>query len=88
MTTYANAVAERLIGSIRRECLDQVMIVSDNHLRRILASYFQDYHRWRTHLSLAMDSPDSRPVQSPEYGAVVEFQDVGGLHRHYERMAA
>ncbi len=46
------------------------------------------YHRWRTHLSLAMDVPDSGPVQPPEQGAVVEFQDVGGLHRHYERIAA
>ena len=44
--------------------------------------------RWRTDLSLAMDSPDSRPVQPAEQGAIVEFQDVGGLHRHYERMAA
>ena len=85
---WQNAYVERLIGSIRRECLDHVMIVSDNHLRRLLASYFQYYHRWRTHLSLAMDCPEARPVQPPEQGAVVAFPEVGGLHHHYERMAA
>jgi transposase InsO family protein len=85
---WQNAYVERLIGSIRRECLDHVMIVSDNHLRRLLASYFQYYHRWRTHLSLAMHCPESRPVQLPDEGRVVEVPDVGGLHHHYERVAA
>ena len=83
-----NADAERVIGSIRRACLNQVMVLSEGHLRRLLASYFQYYHRWRTHLSLAMDSPDTRPVQPPEQGAVVAFPEVGGLHHHFERMAA
>jgi hypothetical protein len=53
-----------------------------------LAKYFQYYHRWRTHLSLAMDCPDTRPVQPPELGAAVVFPEVGGLHHHYERVAA
>ena len=79
---WQNAYTERLIGSIRRECLDHMMVFSEGHLRRLLASYFPYYHRWRTHLSLAMDCPEPRPVLSPERGAVVEFPEVGGLHHH------
>jgi len=85
---WQHAVAEQLIGSIRRECLNQVMVFSEGHLRRLLASYFQYDHRWRTHLALAMDCPDARPVQPPEQGSVVAFPEVGGLHHHYERIAA
>ena len=85
---WQNAVAEHLIESILRECLDQVTILSEGHFRRLRTSYFLSYHRWRTHLSLAMDCPDARPVQPPEQGAVVAFPDVGGLHHHYERVAA
>ena len=88
LKTYTNAVAERLIGSIRRECLDHVIVLSEGHLRRLLTSYFHYYHRWRTHLALTMDCPDARPVQPPERGAVVAFPEVGGLHHHYERIAA
>ena len=76
---WQNAYAERVIGSIRRECLDQVMVFSEDHLRRLLVTYFQYYHRWRTHLSLGMDCPDTRPVQPPEQGAVVAFPEVGGI---------
>jgi hypothetical protein len=68
--------------------LDQVMIFSEGHLRRLLTSYFRYYHRWRTRLSLAMDCHDIRPVQPPEQGAVVAFPDVGGLQHHYEGMVA
>ncbi len=85
---WQNAYAERVIGSIRRECLDHVLVFSEGHLRRLLASYFHYYHRWRTHLSLAMDCPDARRVQPPDQGAVVAFPEVGGLHHHYERLAA
>jgi putative transposase len=85
---WQNLYVERLIGTLRRECFDHEIVLNASHARRILASYLLHYHRWRTHLSLAMDSPDSRPVQPPVQGAVVELQDVGGLHRHYERMAA
>jgi putative transposase len=85
---WQNAVAERLIGSIRRDCLDQVIVLSEGHLRRLLTSYFHYYHRWRTHLSLAMDCPESRTVQPPEQGGVVAFPEVGGLYHHYERVAA
>ena len=85
---WQNAIAERVIGRIRRECLDQVVVFNEGHLRRLLATYFQYYHRWRTPLSLAMDCPDTRPVQPPEEGAVVAFPEGGGLHHHFERMAA
>jgi putative transposase len=85
---WQNAYAARVIGSIRRECLDQVMVFSEAHLRRLLTSYFHYYRRWRTHLSLAMDCPEIRRVQPSEQGAVVAFPEVGGLHHHYERMAA
>ena len=85
---WQNPFVERLIGTLRRECFDRVIVFNARHARRILTSYLLHYHRWRTHLSLAMDSPDSRPVQPLDQGDVVEFQDVGGLHRHYEQMAA
>jgi len=85
---WQNPYAERLIGSIRRECLDQVIVFSEGHLRRLLANYFQYYHRWRTHLSLDMDCPDIRPVQPPGRGQIVAVPEVGGLHHHYERIAA
>lgn len=85
---WQNPYVERLIGTLRRECLDHVIVLNASHARRILTGYLDHYHRWRTHLSLAMDSPDTRPVHPPEQGAVVEFAEGGGLHRHYERMAA
>jgi hypothetical protein len=85
----ANAFVERIIGSIRRDCLDHIVVLNDRHLKRILTRYFDElYHRWRTHLSLEMDGPESRPVQKPSLGQVVQFPEVGGLHHHYERMAA
>ena len=85
---WQNAFAERLIGSIRRECLDHVIVLGEKHLRRILRSYFEYYQESRTHLSLSKDAPSSRAVQPPELGAVVEIPQVGGLHHRYERRAA
>jgi transposase InsO family protein len=85
---WQHADAERLIGSIRRECLDHVIVLSEAHLRRLLASYFHCYHRWRTHLSLTMDCPEPRPVLPPERESMVEIPEVGDLHHHYERVAA
>jgi len=79
---------ERPIGSIRRECLDHVIVLGEAHFRRILRSYFDYYLRWRTHLSLKMDCPQARPVQPPVAGEIVEVPEVGGLHHHYERRAA
>jgi putative transposase len=65
---WQNPFAERLIGSVRRECLDHVLVLSERHLRRVLTGYFAYYHRTRTHLALAKDAPDMRPVQRPEVG--------------------
>jgi hypothetical protein len=85
---WQNAYVERLIGSIRRDCLDHVIVLNEQHLRRVLRSYFQYYHRSRCHLSLDGDAPESRPVQGPEMGRVVELPEVGGLHDRYVRAAA
>jgi transposase InsO family protein len=85
---WQNPYAERVIGSIRRECVDNVIVVDELHLRRILGDYFTHYHRWRCHRSLAMDCPEPRPVQGRGQGSVVEVPEAGGLYRHYERRAA
>jgi transposase InsO family protein len=85
---WQNPFAERLIGSIRRECLDHVLVLSERHLRRILTRYFTYYHRARTHLSLDKDAPDARPVEAPELGPVIPISEVGGLHHRYARRAA
>ena len=83
-----NAYVERLIGSIRRACLDHVIVLGERHLRRLLDSYFAYYLRSRTHLSVAKDAPEPRPLQRPEMGEVIEIAEVGGLHHRYERRAA
>jgi putative transposase len=85
---WQNPYAERLIGSLRRECLDHVIILNQAHLRRVLASYVSYYHRARTHLSLDKDAPMPRCVHTPTVGRVVAFAEVGGLHHRYERRAA
>jgi transposase InsO family protein len=85
---WQNSYVERLIGSIRRECLDYVIILHERHLRRLLTDYFHYYHHWRTHRALAMDCPQPRLVQRPEIGRIREVPEVGGLHHHYERRAA
>ncbi|MCH8110943.1 MAG: transposase, partial [Proteobacteria bacterium] len=83
---WQNTYAERIIGTIRRECLDHVIVLSEQHLRRILSSYFEYYHRSRTHLSLEKDCPDPRPVYPLDAGKVIVFPQVGGLHHRYERL--
>jgi putative transposase len=85
---WQNPYVERLIGSIRRECLDHVIVLHERHLQRLLTRYFAYYHRWRTHLSLAMDCPEPRPAHAPGGGRVVAVPEVGGLHHHYERRIA
>jgi putative transposase len=85
---WQNLFAERLIGSIRRECLNHVLVLGESHLRRILARYFSYYHRAHTHLALDKDAPDVRPVERPEAGRIVEIPEVGGLHHRYLRQAA
>ncbi|HTX51879.1 MAG TPA: integrase core domain-containing protein, partial [Candidatus Baltobacteraceae bacterium] len=85
---WQNPYVERVVGSIRRDYLDQVLVFSEGHLRRLLTSYFHYNHAWRTHLALAMDCPEPRPVLPSERGVVVAFPEVGGPHHHYERRAA
>jgi putative transposase len=85
---WQRAYVERLIGSIRRECLDHVIVSNENSLRRILSAYCAYYHDWRTHLWLDKDAPEARRVHPLTAGEVIETADVGGLHHHYERQAA
>jgi putative transposase len=85
---WQNPYAERLVGSVRRECLAHVIVLSERHLHRILRSYFAYYHRSRTHLSLGKDAPEARAVQPPSMGRIAELPEVGGLHHRYERRAA
>ena len=85
---WQNPFAERVIGSIRRECLDHVIVLNEWHLRRILASYLAYYHRSRMQLSLGKDAPDGRPVQPVGVGKIVAFPQVGGLHHRYVQLAA
>lgn len=85
---WQNCYAERLIGSIRRDCLDHVIVINERYLDRILKEYFLNYHRSRTHLSLEKDCPEPRKVEPPERGKVIALPQVGGLHHRYTRRAA
>ncbi len=86
--SFAGTRDPTLIGSIRRECLDHVMIFNEQGLRRILQSYFEYYEKSRTHLGLGKDAPIHRSVQPPALEKVIELPQVGGLHHRYERRAA
>ncbi len=85
---WQNPDVERLVGSIRRECVDHVVVLGEDHLRRVLKKYSRYYHRSRTHLSLGMNAPESRPTQPAQLGDVVQIPEIGGLHHRYERRAA
>ena len=85
---WQNPYVERLIGSIRRECLDHIIVWNERSLRRTLRSYFVYYQRSRTHLALAKDAPESRVVEEPERGRIAVIPQVGGLHHRYQRRAA
>jgi putative transposase len=82
---WQNLFVERLIGTVRRDCLDHVSVLNEQHLRRIVARYVDYYHDWRTHLSLSMDAPNRRAMQDRD--RVVEIAELGALHHHYERIA-
>ena len=84
---WQSPYVERLIGSVRRECMDHVIVLNEGHLRRTLTEYFSYYHEARTHLSLDRNSPDPRSVQPPEKGKVVAKVYLGGLHHRYTRAA-
>src|SRR3989440_1515199 len=85
---WQNPFAERLIGTLRRELLDHVIVLSEGHLRRRLRSYLRYYHGSRTHLALEKDAPQPRAVEPPQLGRVVALPHVGGLHYRYVRLAA
>jgi hypothetical protein len=84
VSPWQNGFAERLIESIRRECLDHIVVFGEAHLRRILPSYARYYNDVRTHRSLDQDAPVSRPVQRTR--STKPFQILGGLHHHYVRV--
>ena len=84
---WQNPYVERLIGSIRRECLNHVIVFNEAHVRRILASYFEYYHESRAHLSLEHNAPVPRRVEHPSEGKVIAIPQVGGLHHRYRRAA-
>ena len=84
---WQNPHCERVIGSIRRECLDHVVVLNERHLYRILTDYFDYYHNSRPHLSPDRNSPAPRKVEPPSQGEVISIRQVGGLHHRYSRAA-
>ena len=84
---WQNPYCERVIGSIRRDCLDHMMVFSDDSLRRIMAEYIRYYNESRTHLSLEGNSPIPREVEPPSKGRVIAVPYLGGLHHRYTRAA-
>ena len=84
---WQNPYCERVIGSIRRDCLDHMIVLNEAHLHRILTAYFDYYHNSRPHLSLDRNSPVPRRVEPPSEGHVVAIPQVGGLHHRYTRAA-
>jgi transposase InsO family protein len=81
---WQNGYAERLIGSIRRECVDHVVVLGERHLRHVLQSYLQYYNETRTHLSLDKDAPIPRAVEA--VGRILSRPVLGGLHHQYMRI--
>jgi len=78
---WQNGYAERLIGSIRRECLDHIIVLGERHLRHVLLSYMKYYNEVRTHLSLEKDAPESRTIERT--GHILCRPILGGLHHQY-----
>jgi len=85
---WQSPYVERVIGTLRRECLDHVVVLVEAHMGRIVRRYVSYYQGARTHLALEKDAPEPRSVQPPEEGRVIEISEVGGLHHRYERRAA
>ncbi len=85
---WQNPYCERVIGTLRRECLDHVIVLGEQHLRRILRRYLEYYHSSRAHLALDKDAPESRERESIDGGNVIAIPMVGGLHHRYGRHAA
>src|SRR5215470_729439 len=82
-----NPYAERVIGSIRRECLDHLIIIGEDQLRRTLRDYLDYYHKSRPHQALERNSPTPREIEAPKKGKVIAIPQVGGLHHRYQRAA-
>jgi putative transposase len=81
---WQNPYCERIIGSIRRDCLNHIIMLNEAHLKGILSDYFEYYHRDRTHLGLSKDTPYKRQIQiEPENGKLIALPRVGGLHHRY-----
>jgi len=85
---WQRAYVERVIGTIRRECLDHLIVFNERSLHRHLQAFVNYYHRSRVHLALEKDTPEPRPIQPPECGRIVSIPVLGGLHHRYERRAA
>jgi len=85
---WQNPYVERVIGSIRRECLDHTIVINEKHLRRVLRDYFKYYHGSRTHLGLEKDCPEPRAVEPADLGSIRSAPMVAGLHHRYFRQAA
>jgi hypothetical protein len=83
---WQNGYVERVIGSIKRECLDHVIVFNENHLRTVMTDYVSYYNKYRTHLGLNKDSPEGRPIQKE--GQIEKIPIVNGLHHYYYRKAA
>jgi transposase InsO family protein len=83
---WQNGYVERVIGSIKRECMDHVILLNENHLRNILTAYISYYNKYRTHLGINKDSPEGRPIQTE--GTIYKVPAVNGLHNIYFRKAA
>jgi transposase InsO family protein len=81
---WQNGCAERLIGTLRRECLDQMLILGEAHLRRVLSVYAAYYNTTRTHLALQKDAPLNRPIQ--HFGRIAAIPVLAGLHHQYVRI--
>jgi putative transposase len=85
---WRNPYVERVIGSIRRDCLDHVIIFNERHLRRVLKEYIHYYNEYRTHLGLEKDCPELRSIERQDSGLLQSEPMVGGLHHRYYRQAA
>jgi transposase InsO family protein len=85
---WQNAYVERVIGTLRRELFDHVIVLNERHLKRLMSSYLDYYHPWRTHLSLNNNAPDGRTVRAADPCNVVEFPAVLGLTHVYLPKAA
>jgi len=85
---WQNPMVERIIGSIRRECLDHVIVFSGQHLRQVLSDYLAYSHQDRSHRSLDQDCPFSRPLEPPDQGDIIALPRLGGLLHRYTRQAA